>query len=270
MGACCALLSGLLTSCATVERRGARLSAEPFEHQCADSRARGSLRVDGEQVHLTVTAISTCRSGERISYATERYGNYWLLAGALGTGVTVAVGVPLTVAAVALIKDHMSGPGATFGYLLVLPAVALGLVVFGAVGVPEHRMPDGPPERVEKVTSSEDQVRAPSGTVKSQGPPALQWSVVDGEATLPLAQAREVNLGQLLFAEHQVELDGRSADLAEGLDACRRALTRWSASEPVECPAARRLELAQRCARGGWDFAQAVEQRIRRACPAEP
>ena len=265
-----------LCGCATVQRQGPRLKVEPLEHHCVDTHLSGRLTPEGDALKLTIVADATCSTGEVDTFTTERYAQSWVPATMLGVGAGALVATPLLVGIGFMLDASASQPPAgTEGGLMmlgVLPGLAVGTAVAYAVGKSEARLPDGKPERVERVMTSETITRAPSGVLRPDTDQVHHWQVQDGVVLLPLADVQPLNLKRLLLEGQLVEFaDSSSQALADSLDACRVAEKGWRAGASLTCEdARRRLEATERCRQGGWmptpELSAALQQAVAK-CP---
>lgn len=258
------------SGCATVSRQGPRVSVERLEYRCVDTHLSGKLKPAGDTLELTIVADTRCASGEVDTFTTERYAQSWVPAAMLGVGAGAVVAVPLMVGIAFALAPGNRPTGTDGGEVLMLgflPGVAAGTAVAYAIGKSETRLPDGKPQRVERVMHSEETTRAPSGVLRPDGESAYHWEVKDGVALLPLAVLRAVNLKRLLLQGQLVEFDGPSQSRAEALDDCRLA----DRGVVTSCgEARRRLAAAESCTRAAWPLGDELTAALRQAAAACP
>lgn len=260
------------SGCATVSRQGPRVSVERLEHRCVDTHLSGKLKPVGDALELTIVADTRCSSGEVDTFTTERYAQSWVPATMLGVGAGVVVAVPIIVGVVfALGASNNNNPGGgggeALGMLGILPGVAAGSAVAYAVGKSETRLPDGKPERVERVMFTEETTRAPSGVLRPDEDQVHRWDMKDGVALLPIAELQAVNLKRLLLQGQLVEYDGPSQGRVDALDECRVA----EKGVATSCgETRRRLVAAESCTRAGWALGDALTAGLQQAVAACP
>jgi hypothetical protein len=262
------------SGCATVQRQGPRLKVEPFSHRCLDTHLAGRLTPEGDALKLTIVADSTCSSGETDTFTTERYAQSWVPATMLGVGAGAIVAAPILVGIGFVLSKSASQPGGTGGEVMmlgVLPGMAAGFGVAYAIGKTEARLPDGKPERVERLITSEFVTRAPSGVLRPDDDTVHRWQVQDGVVVLPIAQVQALNLKRLLLEGQLVEFaDSSSQARVDALDDCRAAGKGWSPAALSCDDARRRTEAAARCARAGWSVAAELTAALQQASAACP
>ncbi|MBX7098975.1 MAG: hypothetical protein K1X89_14795 [Myxococcaceae bacterium] len=256
----------LLVGCSTVERTGPRLRVEPFERRCVVTEVEGALRAEGTQaLRLKVSGQSVCSEGEVDVMTTERYSTSWVPAGSVGTAAGAIVATPFVIAGVVLLQ-HASGSTTTgrgAGELLglaALPGAAAGYIVARAIGQSEVRVADGPPQRVERVTTTQEVAEPLAGPLKTDGAGA-GWTLENGTVLLPRAELMSVDLRRLLFQGVLVKLDSEGERLAESLAVCRGVLKAKAAPGTPGCAEVRQLAAdAKRCEAGGWSLPAEVQQ----------
>lgn len=252
-------------ACTTVEREGPRLAVEELARECRDTHVRGTMeRAEHQQLRLKLTAESSCKVTEADTVTTERYGRSYIVTAIIAAVITVAVAIPCAIGSGMLATSVSDAKGArgTGETLGILPGIAAGLAA--AAGVPpiEARLEDGPPKRIEKEVTTEGK-RAPSGLLHVSGDLSRSWSLDDGKALIPIADAVTVKLSQLELGGIPVQLDSAGNTLDLSLDPCRAALEGFKPTEAPVCPdAGRRFELAKQCSRNGWDVALPVEAKF--------